>query len=132
MTPSDTSIFSMLKSRMTYLADRQQVIAQNVANSDTPGFTPKDLKPFTLPEQGALALTPTMTSPMHMAPPATAAAGSKPVVTPDSETTLNGNSVVLEEEMMKMSQARMDYDAAVTFYQQATTLLTTAARTTNS
>ena len=124
----------MLKSRMTYLADRQQVIAQNVANSDTPGFTPKDLKPFTLPDQGggALALTPTMTSPMHMAPPATAASGSKPVSTPDSETTLNGNSVVLEEEMMKMSQARMDYDAAVTFYQQATTLLTTAARSTNS
>jgi flagellar basal-body rod protein FlgB len=133
MTPGDASIFAMLKSRMTYLADRQQVIAQNVANSDTPGYTPHDLKPFTLPGQGALApLTPTLTSPMHLTAPTTAAEGSKPVDAPDSETTLNGNSVVLEDEMMKMTQARMDYDAAVTFYQQANQLLTTAARSTNS
>jgi flagellar basal-body rod protein FlgB len=133
MTPGNTDIFAMLKGRMTYLADRQQVIAQNVANSDTPGYTPHDLKPFTLPGQGALApLTPTLTSPMHLTAPTTAAEGSKPIASPDSETTLNGNSVVLEDEMMKMTQARMDYNAAVTFYQQATQLLTTAARSTNS
>jgi flagellar basal-body rod protein FlgB len=137
MTPGDVSIFGMLKSRMTYLADRQQVIAQNVANSDTPGFTPKDLKPFSLPGGGggggglgALpALTPVKTSPMHLSAPQATTAGAKPVDSPDSETTLNGNSVVLEDEMMKMSQARMDYDAAVTFYQQATALLQMAAKT---
>ncbi len=48
--------------------------------------------------------------------------------TKDSETTLNGNSVVLEEEMMKMSEARMDYDAAIGFYQKSMTLLRMAAR----
>jgi flagellar basal-body rod protein FlgB len=120
-------LFTELTSRLHYLADRQQTIAQNVANADTPGFTPKDFKPFTLPGQGGLApLTPTLTSPMHMAAPTETASGAKPVDSPDSETTLNGNSVVLEDEMMKMTQARMDYDAAVTFYQQATTLLNTA------
>ena len=75
-------------------------------------------------------MTPTLTSPMHLTAPTVAAAGSKPVDSPDSETTLNGNSVVLEDEMMKMTQARMDYDAAVTFYQQSQQLLTTAAKTT--
>lgn len=135
MANDDISIFAMLKSRLTYLADRQQVISQNVANSDTPNFTPKDLKPFALPGRagsaGALApVTPTLTSPMHLTAPTVAAAGSKPVNSPDSETTLNGNSVVLEDEMMKMTQARMDYDAAVTFYQQSQQLLTTAAKTT--
>ena len=134
MASDDISIFAMLKSRLTYLADRQQVISQNVANSDTPNFTPKDLKAFTLPGHGgALALapvTPTLTSPMHLAAPTATAAQTKPVDSPDSETTLNGNSVVLEDEMMKMTQARMDYDAAVTFYQQSMQLLTTAAKTT--
>ena len=135
MANDDLSIFAMLKSRLTYLADRQQVISQNVANSDTPNFTPKDLKPFALPggggSAGALApITPTLTSPMHLAAPTAAASGSKPVDSPDSETTLNGNSVVLEDEMMKMTEARMDYDAAVTFYQQSMQLLTTAAKTT--
>jgi len=126
-------LFTALTNRLHYLSDRQQVIAQNVANADTPGFTPKDLKPFTLPGQGGLApITPTLTSPMHMTAPAATASGSAPIDSPDSETTLNGNSVVLEDEMMKMTQARMDYDAAVTFYQQASTLLTTAARSTSS
>jgi flagellar basal-body rod protein FlgB len=130
-------LFTALTNRLHYLSDRQQVIAQNVANADTPGFTPKDLKPFSLPgqggAQGGLApLTPTLTSPMHMTAPTATASGSKPVDSPDSETTLNGNSVVLEDEMMKMTDARMNYDAAVTFYQQASTLLTTAARSTSS
>jgi flagellar basal-body rod protein FlgB len=126
-------LFTALTSRLHYLADRQQVISQNVANADTPGFMPKDLKPFTLPgDRGLAPLTPTLTSPMHMSAPTATTSGVAPVDSPDSETTLNGNSVVLEDEMMKMTQARMDYDAAVTFYQQASTLLTTATRSTSS
>jgi flagellar basal-body rod protein FlgB len=133
MTLDDIPVFAMLKSRLTYLADRQQMIAQNVANSDTPGYTPKDLKPFQIPgAAGALALAPvatTLTSPMHLSPPATGqASGAKPVASPDSETTLNGNSVVLEEEMMKMGQSRTEYDAAVTFYEQSLALIQTAAK----
>ena len=135
MAADDISIFAMLKSRLTYLAGRQQAIAQNVANSDTPGFTPKDLKPFQLPGHGGMAgalapITPTLTSAMHIAAPTASAPGVKPINSPDSETTLNGNSVVLEDEMMKMSQSRMDYDAAVSFYQQSMQLLATAAKQT--
>ena len=137
MAADDLSIFAMLKSRLSYLTDRQQVIAQNVANSDTPGFTPRDLKPFTLPGHGGAAaglapVTPMVTSSMHLAAPSMTTSTAKPVDTPDSETTLNGNSVVLEEEMMKMSQARMDFDAAVAFYQQSMQLLNTAAKGTTS
>jgi flagellar basal-body rod protein FlgB len=42
---------------------------------------------------------------------------------PDSETTLNGNQVVLEEQMLKMSESRSDYDAAIGFYQKSMDLL---------
>ena len=48
--------------------------------------------------------------------------------TPGSETTLNGNSVVLEEEMIKMSDARMNYDAAIGFYQKSLNILRLAAK----
>lgn len=136
MTLDDIPVFATLKSRMDYLADRQQVIAQNVANSDTPGYTPMDLKPFTVPTSGgtsALALAPvavTLTSSMHIAPPAPSGANlaDKPIQSPDSETTLSGNSVVLEEEMIKMGQARTEYDAAVSFYEQSLQLIQTAAK----
>jgi flagellar basal-body rod protein FlgB len=135
MTLDDMPIFAMLKNRLGYLTDRQKLIAENVANADTPGYSPKDLKPFTLAQPGALSaagvapVAMALTSPMQLAAPvAAAASGAKPVVTPDSETTLNGNSVVLEEEMMKMSQTRSDYDAAVSFYQKSLGLLQMAVK----
>ncbi len=137
MTLDDIPVFAMLKSRLSYLAERQQLIAQNVANSDTPGFTPMDLKPFapSKAQAGApLALAPvatTLTSTGRLeplAPRGLPSGAEKPVASPDSETTLNGNSVVLEEQMIKMSQSRSDYDAAVAFYQQSLALLQTAAK----
>jgi flagellar basal-body rod protein FlgB len=125
----DISIFATLKAQMSYLTDRQQLIAQNVANADTPGYTPQDLKPFVVPGQGGVGpIAPALTSAMHLMAPTQTASGAKPQTAPDSETTLDGNSVVLEEEMMKMTQARSDYDTAVTFYQQAMQMLQTAAK----
>jgi flagellar basal-body rod protein FlgB len=133
MDISEIPLFAMLRGRLGYLSARQQVIAQNVANSDTPGFLPKDLKPFTfdatLKAQSADAQV--MTDPGHMQPKgsqASAKSGFKPITTRDSETRLDGNAVVLEEEMMKLTEARMNYDAAISFYQKSLGLLRMAAR----
>ena len=46
----------------------------------------------------------------------------------DSETTLDGNAVSLEDQMLKMTDARMNYDAAISFYQKSMTMLRMAAR----
>jgi flagellar basal-body rod protein FlgB len=141
MFPMDLSqipLFAMLRGRLGYLSERQQVIAQNVANSDTPGFTPKDLTPFTFTAQsdapgGASGATPALTHPGHMALPGSkqdgsARSGFKSKNSRDSEMRLDGNSVVLEEEMMKLTDSRMNYDAAISFYQKSLGLLTMAAR----
>ena len=56
------------------------------------------------------------------------AAGFEEAASPDGEAKLDGNQVVLEEEMMKMNSSASSYDAAVTLYQQSLTLLRTAAR----
>ena len=129
-------LFTMLKSRLGYLSARQQLIAQNVANADTPGFAPKDLKPFTLPaslggQAGGLApIAPSMTSPLDLAAPTSSSTtnGWHAIASPDSETTLNGNQVVLEDEMAKMTSSRLDYQAAVGFYQKALSMITLAAK----
>ncbi len=132
MTLDDIPVFAMLKARLGYLADRQQVIAQNVANSDTPGYTPKDLKPFVVPGGGGVGviapIAVALTSPMHLSPPSVTGHGDQPVAAPDSETTLNGNSVVLEDEMIRMTEARTNYDAAIGFYEQALNMIQTAAK----
>ena len=131
-------LFAMLRGRLGYLSERQQVIAQNVANSDTPGFTPKDLTPFSFTAKtrapgGPDGATPAVTQPGHMALPGaekdgSARSGFKTKSSRDSEMRLDGNSVVLEEEMMKLTDSRMNYDAAISFYQKSLSLLTMAAR----
>lgn len=134
MDLSQIPLFQMLRGRLGYLSDRQKLIAENVANADTPGYAPHDLKPYSfqaqMQAQASGASTMAVTQPGHMTPPHARAASStaKPVTTKDSETTLDGNSVVLEEEMLKMGQARMDYDAAISFYQKSLNLIRLAAR----
>src|SRR5215472_17570022 len=102
-------LFSMLKSRLGYENQRQKLIGQNVANADTPGFSPQDLKAFTVPASmggpgGDLQMAPTTTAPGHMSSlPMKPNSQFKVITAADSETTLDGNQVVLEDEMAKMS-----------------------------
>jgi flagellar basal-body rod protein FlgB len=127
-------IFAMLRDRLGYLSERQKVIAQNVANADTAGYVAQDLKPFSFQarmeaQAGSIAMA--ASEPGHLQPPNVRrglGAAWKPKKTPDSETTLNGNSVVLEEEMIKMTEARMQYDAAIGFYQKSLNLIRMAAK----
>ena len=139
MDIADIPLFAMLRSRLGYLSDRQRIIAENVANADTPGYSPRDLKPFSFQVQAAAqaaqATAPAgpsalaVTQPGHIQPPgAPKTANVKRVKGADSEMTLDGNGVVLEEEMMKLTQARMDYDAAVGFYQKSMDILKLAMR----
>ena len=145
MGPDDIPLFAMLKSRMGYLSQRQKVIAQNVANGDTPDYQPRDLKAYSFkaslasqtsdqPYRGG-PVGPTATSGIqmiatsasHMAPSKAPSIWRSPEG-PDSETTLDGNSVTLEDQMLKMTDARMNYDAAVGFYQKSMQMLKTSTR----
>ena len=134
MNLAEIPLFNMLRGRLGYLSERQKVIAQNVANTDTPRYGATDLKPFSFDakvQMAQAATTMSATQAGHILPPNQKrglGAQWKPVKSPDSETTLNGNSVVLEEEMIKMGDARMNYDAAIGFYQKSLNLLRLAAK----
>ena len=137
MDLGEIPIFAMLRGRLGYLSERQRVIAENVANADTAGYQPRELKPFDYQAQLKAAsgagggATLAVTQAGHMQAPGAArgvAAGVKTMKTKDTETTLDGNSVVLEEEMMKMTDARMNYDAAISFYQKSLGLIRMATR----
>ena len=136
MDISGIPLFAMLRQRLGYLGERQRVIAQNVANADTPGFVGRDLKPFSFTAQvqaqaGVAMVTPAQTAAGHM-PGLTRRIGGagafRSVAAADSETTLDGNGVVLEDQMIKMGEARMEYEAAIGFYQKSMALLRMATR----
>ena len=134
MDLADIPLFSMLKGRLGYLSQREKIISENVANADTPGYRPNDLKAFSFASQVKAATSgagvQAVTQPGHMQAPNArrSLSGMKPIKTNDSETTMDGNAVVLEEEMMKMTDARMNYDAAIGFYQKSLGMLRTAIR----
>ena len=130
MSVGDLPLLQQIRGRLGWLDERQRVIAQNVANADTPGYVARDLKAptdFAAALQSGGGLQMTRTSAAHMAP-----AGQRvrfdPVDTPDSETTLDGNSVVVEEQMLKMAESRMAYDAAISLYQKSMQMLRLAAK----
>ena len=128
MTLDQIPLFSMLKAKLGYDARRQTVIAQNVANSETPGYAPKDLKAFSFAAAMQEGSAMGRTQAGHMSGRMRSSAAMTPQEAPDTEGKLDGNKVVLEEQMMKMSDARADYDAAISLYQQSMTMLRTAAR----
>ena len=69
----------------------------------------------------------TATNARHISPPGQAAR-FEATRAPDSETTLDGNSVVVEEQMLKMAESRMAYDAAIGFYQKSMQMIRMAAK----
>ena len=135
MDVNDIPLFAMLKSKLSYTTQRQQLIAQNVANADTPGFAPRDLKAFTFDSalkgtSGITMLEPARanTTPGYIDLGGPKAGAAQDAAAPDSEVRLDGNRVVLEEQMMKMTEARADYDAAVSLYTQSLNMMRTAIR----
>ena len=119
----------MLKTRMHWHQTRQKVLAQNVANADTPGFKPMDLKapvfgPTGAPQNGALPVERTAGGHMTLA---TGRSGEDEVGARRFETTPSGNAVSLEEEMLKASQNQSDFQLAASLYQKSLQMLRVAA-----
>ena len=118
MPISDIPIFSMLRTKLQWHQERQQLLAENVANAETPEFKPSDLAPpsFDAPVRGVAAVTLVRTSPTHSA----GADGGAPQfpLRPgrDFEVVPTGNGVSLEDEMLKVAANQMDFQAASALY----------------
>ena len=129
MPVSDIPILAMLRTRMAWHQERQRVLANNVANADTPKFKPSDLVP---PDVGRLAraagpVALVRTDPMHLG---ASGAGGGPQFAADThgryEVHPTGNAVNLEDEMMKVAANQMDYQMVTTLYGRGLGLIKTA------
>ncbi len=92
---------------------RMAVIAENVANADTPGYKARDVPAFAEVYE-AEGLEMRATRPGHLSAPSTA-----PASIPDTargHESPNGNSVSLEAEMVKSVEARQNHDMALAIY----------------
>ena len=134
MNLPDIPLFAMLRERMSWLNQRQGVLSQNVANADTPGYGARDLKApdfETLLRNTAKGLETSSglrtTNSKHIALQSSAETGGfTDYAAPDVEASLNGNSVSLEGEMMKMADTQASYQAATNLYSKAVDMMRTA------
>ena len=94
---SEPALFDLLERKLSWVANRQQVVAQNISNADTPGYRSKDVAPFAaMLDQFDIA--PARTSPLHLA-------GFSPSTSthrqPTGERGPDGNAVGLEDQLTK-------------------------------
>jgi flagellar basal-body rod protein FlgB len=128
MPISDIPIFSMLRTKMHWHQDRQRLLAENVANADTPNFKPNDLAPpkFDSSQTGMTPVSLARTSLGHIG---SSDADSEQFAAQrghEFEVVPSGNGVALEDEMMKVAANQMDYQAATALYTRGLGLIKTA------
>ncbi|MDZ5648184.1 flagellar basal body rod protein FlgB [Nitrospirillum sp. BR 11828] len=114
-------IFKLMSDKMAWDNQRQEVLAQNVSNSDTPNYQARDLVPFDfknqLREAGKLELV--ATDPAHLASSGTGAGGFRAAKDRTAyETSPTGNAVVLEDQMTKIGQNAIDFQALTNLYRK--------------
>lgn len=122
-------VFTALEDKMRWHQVRQGLLAENVANAETPGYRGRDLAPFSIEEHSssaAVQVATAATQPTHFSVGASGEAAFDSRRMNSFEITPEGNGVTLEDSMMKVTTNLMDYQAATTLYQKSMKILRTA------
>jgi flagellar basal-body rod protein FlgB len=120
-------LMSMLRDRMTWLNQRQDLLSQNVANADTPNYVARDLKPqefdslLGTPINNSAAMV--TTNARHISLSQSHTGKFEDHETPDQEFSPDGNAVSLEVEMIKVSETQAQYQAAANIYAKTMTMM---------
>jgi flagellar basal-body rod protein FlgB len=134
MAISDLPVLSALRTKMQWHQVRQRLLSENVSNSNTPNFKPRDLVEPKFDGGGArtgstipLAMAQT-SSGQNIAPSDSVSRNFDVNSKAGFETRPAGNGVSLEDEMMKVSANQMDYAAVTSLYSKSLGILKTAIK----
>lgn len=120
---NNVPIMQMMTRKLSWLSHRTQVIAQNVSNSETPRYQARDLKPVNFRElvtreAAPQAAGPRATNPLHL----TGTSAKLPFDTekaPDQfETSIDGNDVSLEQQLTRLGETQLSYEATTNLYRK--------------
>lgn len=122
-------LFGLMGRRMAWLTQRQMVLAQNIANADTPSYKPKDLtkasfKEMLAPRRSAAPMV--QTSVGHMQPIRRPDQFRVDKAPGDYAAGLSGNSVIIEEELMKVQESHGAHRLVANLYGKHVSMLKAA------
>jgi flagellar basal-body rod protein FlgB len=121
MDPSSLPLFDLAEKRLAWTDRRQEVLAQNIANLNTPNWRAKDLKPFaqSLSQATLAGAGPALarTDPGHLAGTLDTEAHS--LLTPQaSPREPDGNAVSMDDELTKVADTATSQEIATTLYKK--------------
>jgi flagellar basal-body rod protein FlgB len=129
-------LLSAVKAEMQHLAARQRVLAQNIANSETPGYKARDVEaPSFAGLVEAASGKPGVARPQVQLTSGMAALGARQPIGASSvilqkdvtETKPDGNNVTLEDQLLKLGSTQADFTALTGIYRKQLGLLKIAA-----
>lgn len=131
MDINNLAFFKMARNKMDYVAQRQKVVAENIANADTPGYRAKELREPNFKKMAIDAMDntpkPAVTHPGHIQAALPDQGPYREISERKTyETSIDGNKVVLEEQIEKASRNRSDYNLALTLFRKNMNMIRTA------
>lgn len=117
MDPSQIGLFDLAAKRLAWTAQRQGVLAANIANVNTPAFQARDIQSFDRILSGTGAIEPARTQPNHLA--GTAAGGlSSLLIDPAKARALDGNTVALDQQLTKVADTETTQALVTTIWKK--------------
>jgi flagellar basal-body rod protein FlgB len=134
MTIQDLGLLRGIGAKMDYLNQRQSVIAQNIANADTPGYRPKDMEKEDFSTVlgslgGGKNVTVVSTNDKHLPNAQGALSADAEKQKKVYEVAPVGNSVIIEEQLMHSGQTMTDYNMMLNLYQKQVSMFRIALGT---
>lgn len=121
-------LLTALTEKMRWHQTRQTLLAENVANAETPGYRGRDLKAFSVEDrmQSPSAVATVATQPNHFSVASSDTGGFAARELNSFELTPEGNGITLEDEMMKVAGNQVDYQTITALYTRSLKLIRTA------
>ena len=118
-------LLKLTERRMAWLETRQRVLAGNIANADTPGYQPRDVRSFASVLAGAGGGQPmAATNPRHLAAPSDPMLARPDRSAPDRAP--NVNAVSLDREALKVAETDSAHALAAALHRRYLGMFRTA------
>lgn len=130
MDPTRIGLFDLAKQRLNWVEQRQALLAQNIANANTPSYQARDVRPFaeTLSKVSGAKLAvlgPVRTDPAHLAGSPDSAAAAGQAGRPRAKAP-DGNAVTLDEQLMKVADTQATQALVTSLYKRYMAMFSTA------
>lgn len=123
MDPTDIGLFRLAEQKLAWAGQRQQLLAQNVANASTPGYQARDVAPFAQVLAGASSSL-TMTDPGHIQ--SSHAHGAAMHQARPRERAPDGNAVSMEDQLTKVADTASTQELVANLYRKYHAMFRTA------